>query len=152
MITNQTTENQKGTLPSSLTETQKTYLNAWLMMKVSAENSVTLFGKHLIKKEWEGYAKTFGLKDFASLPENEQNTLYKDWVSFFEAYCTLCLTDHTYGSMLFGLIKAKDADLKEKLAYELDRMSCIFPEKLGLKDVFAPLQKASEEAYYSVVK
>ena len=152
MITNQTAENQKGTLPSSLTETQKTYLNAWLMMKVSAENSVTLFGKHLIKKEWESYAKTFGLKDFASLPENEQNTLYKDWVSFFEAYCTLCLTDHTYGSMLFGLIKAKDADLKEKLAYELDRMSCIFPEKLDLKEVFAPLQKASEEAYYSVVK
>ncbi len=152
MITNQTAENQKGTLRSSLTETQKTYLNAWLMMKVSAENSVTLFGKHLIKKEWEDYAKTFGLKDFASLPENEQNTLYKDWVSFFEAYCTLCLTDHTYGSMLFGLIKAKDADLKEKLAYELDRMSCIFPEKLGLKEAFAPLQKASEEAYYSVVK
>ena len=151
MITNQTNQDNNG-MPSSLSDTQKIYLNAWLMMKVSAENSVTLFGKHLLKKEWEGYAKAFGLKDFASLPENKQQSLYADWVDFFKAYCTLCLTDHTYGSMLFGLIKAKDTDLKEKLAYELDRMSCIFPEKLGLKDLFAPLQKASEEAYYSSVK
>lgn len=152
MITDQKNQPNNEMITSSLSDAQKIYLNAWLMMKVSAENSVTLFGKHLLKKEWEGYANAFGLKDFSSLPEEKQLSLKEEWVEFFKAYCHLCLTDHTYGSMLFGLIKAKDADLKEKLAYELDRMSCIFPEKLGLKELYAPLQKASEEAYHSVVK
>ena len=152
MITNQANKNQNGALPASITETQKSYLNAWLLMKVSAENSVPFFGKRRLKKEWEGYAKTFGLIDYASFSEEKKTTQRTSWVEFFQFYGNLCLTDATYGSMLFGLIKAKDASVKEKLGYEFDRICSIFPEELGLKELYAPLQEASEEAYYSLIK
>lgn len=150
MITNNN-ENKPSTT-DSLNTIQKSYLNAWLLMKVSAENSIPFLGKRHLRKEWEGYANTFGLLDYASLSEEKKTTQKNSWVEFFQFYGNLCLTDATYGSMLFGLIKAKDASVKEKLGYELDRICGIFPGELGLKELFMPLQEASEEAYFSLVK
>ena len=152
MIKSPETSNETLYVSEPLTESQKTYLNAWLLMKVSAENSVTFLGKKRLVREWENYAKTFGLLDFESLSSAEQSALKENWRQFFTVYCDLCLNDPTYGSMLFGLIKAKDASVKEKIAYELNRILCLFPDKLGLIDLFVPLQEIAEEVYYSVVK
>ncbi len=124
----------------------KNYLKALILMKISAENDNPRFFKWRLKKEWLSYARDFGLPELPSLSEEEKEARKKDFTDFFLYYIDLCLHDKAYGSTLFGMISLKDATVREKMENELKNTLVIFPEKLGMEELFLPLFQASGEA------
>ena len=121
------------------------YMRTWLMMKISAQNAPSLFGRRRLAREWKKYAAQFGLDRYAKADTEEKQRLEQDWKSFLKDYSQLCLNDHTYGSTLFGLIPLKSDSVEEKLRGELATVTKIFPERLGLEALFEPLARMIEE-------
>ncbi|MBQ7676692.1 MAG: hypothetical protein IJT32_00515 [Lachnospiraceae bacterium] len=123
------------------------YMRTWLMMKISAQNAPTVFGKRRLTREWEKYAAEFGLTGYADASDEEKEKRMSDWDGFLQDYCHLCLTDRTYGSTLFGIVPMKADTINEKLLNELNTITELFPERLGLKNLFAPLHEAAARVY-----
>ena len=141
MIQKKTNENTPAAGPYAA------YMRLWLMMKISAQNAPTFFGRHRLVKEWMRYAQEFGLDNYEAASGEEKEALIAGWENFLKDYCRLCLADHTYGSTLFGLVKMKADTIEEKLLNELNTVSELFPERIGLKELFAPLHEAAARVY-----
>ncbi len=127
------------------------YMRLWLMMKISAQNAPSLFGKRRLVREWLKYAEEFGLDRFPTASDAEKEQLINDWKGFLNDFCHLCLTDRTYGSTLFGLVPMKSDTVEEKLLNEIRTVTFFFPERLGLEETFAPLAGVAEEIYHNSI-
>lgn len=126
------------------------YMRTWLMMKISAQNAPTVFGRRRLAKEWSSYADAFGLSGYEEASDDKKDALTNDWENFLKDYCRLCLSDRTYGSTLFGLVRMKEDTIEEKLLNELNTITELFPERVGLKELFTPLHDAAAKVYASL--
>ena len=126
------------------------FLRAYLEMKyLSDTGKVRLFKSGKIKQLKKALS---GIKyyDYLNADETEKKLYYNELVHMAKLYVTLCNKDKHYGSVLLGLGRMKDENLKTKIANDVRTISHKIPENLGLEDEMEMWTSAIDEGFASV--
>ncbi len=62
-------------------------------------------------------------------------------------YMSLSLSDRSYGTTMFGLMKMGDDNLKDKLREDVSSMATYLPRRLKLEEELAPITRAIADTY-----
>lgn len=111
----------------------KEHMNAFMMIKVMGQTGVNFINRGKLKKEILGYLDVFskddGLKEFA---------LY---------YVDSCLNSKAYRTAVFGTIPMSDAGAATRIAQDIDEVTRIIPEKIGVVQDFLPVRALFLDAF-----
>jgi hypothetical protein len=128
------------------------FMNAWMMIKVSATSGVPIFGRRLKKKEMASYMHTLCISDFPCDDDEALAIREQEWASFARTLISVCTNSRGYCSTLFGMVPIKDETVLKKIAEEIVLVTKTYPSAFGLYDDMKPFSDAVIKTYCEVIE
>ena len=118
---------------AQMQERFKEHMNAFMMIKVMGQTGVNFINRGKLKKEILGYLEVFSNGD-----ELKEFALY---------YVDSCLNSKAYRTAVFGTIPMSDAGAATRIAQDIDEVTRLIPEKVGVMQEFLPVRTIFLETF-----
>ena len=125
------------------------FVQSFLMMKVASSSGISYFQIKRQKKELIDNMSSLCILDFPVKDSMEQSLLEREWEAFLFTYCRICMSDHTYGSTLLGIIPMKKESISSKLANELEELTKKYPAQFDLSEDFHRFHELAARVFQS---
>ena len=120
------------------------FMEAWLMLKIGSQSSISFLNRRSRQKEMEKYAEVLQLQD-------PSDSMMREWRDFARTLLILCADTKAYRTAIFGLIDLGDKVTALRIAEEIDTVTGSYPEELGYKEQFEKFREVLIQAYKDIL-
>ena len=119
------------------------YVGLWVALNYHRQDR-SYFRLRGAVREIEGRMHDLGFDSLQS--EQEQQLLHRELMHAVSLYLSTC-SEGSYNTQAFGLMKMKQENLIQKIAAEIQDVTCDLPARLNLTEQLTPLRKAAFETF-----
>ena len=125
------------------------FLALWMALEYNKEVGGGLFGYDIrrAQKEIRKKLDDARIREYIDKGGDYERLMREELCHMVRVYMNLSLTDRSYGSTLFGLMKMGEDNLKDKLREDVRSIAFFLPKKVQLEEEMAPIGKAIETVY-----
>ena len=125
------------------------YLGLWMALEYNKDSGKGLFGggrKRAAKEIRKKLAET-RVEEYIAKGGLYEELIRRELAHMVRSYMTLCRTDKSYGTGLFGLMHLGEESLDNKMRADIHEVMVVLPQNLGLEQELLPVIRAAEEVY-----
>ncbi|MBQ1490896.1 MAG: hypothetical protein IIZ39_02955 [Blautia sp.] len=125
------------------------FLALWMMMEYNKNVGGGLFGMDIkrAQKEIRKHLKDAHIQEFLDKGGEYERLMKEELCHMVRVYMNLSLTDHSYGSTLFGLMKMGSDNLNDKLREDVRAIARDLPARVDMKEELSPVTEAIARVY-----
>lgn len=125
------------------------FLALWMAMEYNKNVGGGLFGLDIkrAQKEIRKHLTQTGITKYLARGGEEERLLKEELCHMVRVYMSLSMSDRSYGTTLFGLMKMDDDHLKDKLREDMRAVARDLPLKIRMEQELSPIGEAIEAVY-----
>ena len=125
------------------------YLALWMALEYNVGVGGGLFGLDIRRAQKEIRRHLEGLKiaHYLGLGGDYERLQKEELCHMVRSYMTLCKTDRSYNSTLFGLMKIGSDNADSKLKEDIRAVATFLPQRLHMEEELAPITEAARIVY-----
>ncbi len=129
-----------------ITEEQRTYVKAWMNILIDGRTSIHFLNRKRMEKKLKEY-----YADFQIWEKEDPNEMSEKWREFAKFWIETCIKDKNYSTTAFGMFPMKDDTLARKIADEINDVTLIIPDKIGIKDDLQDFRTVVTDTFISMI-